>query len=116
MGKQAAEEGLSQLQLEPDTGAIHWGKNQNNGLVRDLNPGPLAPEARIIPLDQRATCAIQPTQRLINSQYDGLIRFGGYKNCANGNVRIRNARESTVMETSFINKYVTTDAQCDFRT
>ena len=27
----------------------HW------GLVRDLNPGPLAPKARIIPLDQRAT-------------------------------------------------------------
>ena len=26
-----------------------------NGLVRDLNPGPRAPEARIIPLDQRAT-------------------------------------------------------------
>ena len=25
------------------------------GLVRDLNPGPRAPEARIIPLDQRAT-------------------------------------------------------------
>ncbi len=25
------------------------------GLVRDLNPGPLAPEARIITLDQRAT-------------------------------------------------------------
>ena len=25
-----------------------------NGLVRDLNPGPLAPKARIIPLDQRA--------------------------------------------------------------
>jgi hypothetical protein len=24
------------------------------GLVRDLNPGPRAPEARIIPLDQRA--------------------------------------------------------------
>ena len=24
------------------------------GLVRDLNPGPLAPKARIIPLDQRA--------------------------------------------------------------
>ena len=24
------------------------------GLVRDLNPGPLAPEARIIPLDQQA--------------------------------------------------------------
>ena len=27
------------------------------GLVRDLNPGPLAPKARIIPLDQRATYA-----------------------------------------------------------
>ena len=27
---------------------------KNNGLVRDLNPGPLAPKARIIPLDQRA--------------------------------------------------------------
>ena len=24
------------------------------GLVRELNPGPLAPEARIIPLDQQA--------------------------------------------------------------
>ncbi len=28
---------------------------KRGGLVRDLNPGPLAPEARIIPLDQRAT-------------------------------------------------------------
>ena len=27
------------------------------GLVRDLNPGPRAPEAQIIPLDQRATQA-----------------------------------------------------------
>lgn len=27
---------------------------QQRGLVRDLNPGPLAPKARIIPLDQRA--------------------------------------------------------------
>ena len=25
-----------------------------SGLVRELNPGPLTPEARIIPLDQRA--------------------------------------------------------------
>ena len=30
--------------------------NENEGLVRDLNPGPRAPEARIIPLDQRARC------------------------------------------------------------
>ena len=29
-------------------------RHQNTGLVRDLNPGPLAPKARIIPLDQRA--------------------------------------------------------------
>ncbi len=30
-------------------------KKNESGLVRDLNPGPLAPKARIIPLDQRAT-------------------------------------------------------------
>ena len=29
------------------------------GLVRELNPGPRAPEARIIPLDQRATNRIK---------------------------------------------------------
>ena len=28
------------------------------GLVRDLNPGPLAPKARIIPLDQQATWSV----------------------------------------------------------
>ena len=28
---------------------------QKVGLSRELNPGPLAPEARIIPLDQRAS-------------------------------------------------------------
>ena len=28
--------------------------HKNYGLVRDSNPGPLAPKARIIPLDQRA--------------------------------------------------------------
>ena len=27
---------------------------KKSGLVRELNPGPRAPEARIIPLDQRA--------------------------------------------------------------
>lgn len=29
-------------------------KKKKNGLVRESNPGPLAPEARIIPLDQQA--------------------------------------------------------------
>ena len=28
----------------------------NEGPVWELNPGPLAPKARIIPLDQQATC------------------------------------------------------------
>ena len=30
-------------------------KKKIHGLVRDSNPGPLAPKARIIPLDQQAT-------------------------------------------------------------
>ena len=30
-------------------------KEKKNGLVRESNPGPLAPEARIIPLDQQAS-------------------------------------------------------------
>ena len=35
--------------------ALEEGNNfRSEGLVRDLNPRPLAPEARIIPLDQRA--------------------------------------------------------------
>ena len=41
--------------------ALHIRINKNKiiqikvfGLVRELNPGPLAPEAKIIPLDQRA--------------------------------------------------------------
>ena len=29
---------------------------RTKGLLRELNPGPLAPEARIIPLDQAASC------------------------------------------------------------
>ena len=31
------------------------GSSKTDGPVRDLNPGPLAPKARIIPLDQQAT-------------------------------------------------------------
>ena len=33
-------------------------KKKKSGLVRDSNPGPLAPEARIIPLDQQASQCI----------------------------------------------------------
>jgi hypothetical protein len=32
-----------------------FGEQKILGLVRELNPGPRAPEARIIPLDQRAS-------------------------------------------------------------
>ena len=31
-----------------------YSRTKKLGLVRDLNPGPLAPKARIMPLDQRA--------------------------------------------------------------
>ena len=37
---------------------IYWACPKRQGLVRDLNPGPLAPKARIIPLDQRASIEI----------------------------------------------------------
>ena len=34
---------------------FHWHRHMTQGLLRELNPGPLAPEARIIPLDQAAS-------------------------------------------------------------
>ncbi len=40
----------------PDgTGKKGGEKEKKIGLVRESNPGPLAPEARIIPLDQQAS-------------------------------------------------------------
>ena len=42
--------------LDPVSVAIYL-STKRSGLVRELNPGPLAPEARIIPLDQRAIVA-----------------------------------------------------------
>ena len=47
---------------------------KNVGLVRELNPGPRAPEARIIPLDQRArygsiNCVYRIRSRCLNSDY-----------------------------------------------
>ena len=42
---------------------------KHDGLVRDLNPGPLAPKARIIPLDQRATLMhVHLAQKLIATE------------------------------------------------
>ena len=43
--------------LPPDQTSVLRFKKRD-GLVRDLNPGPLAPKARIIPLDQRATTSL----------------------------------------------------------
>ena len=42
------------------------------GLVRDLNPGPLAPKARIIPLDQRAVYSWQPSVKRLFPQATSL--------------------------------------------
>ena len=57
------------------------------GLVRELNPGPLAPEARIIPLDQRAndllhsslshpSFALFKLTRLINIFHQTEVKHG----------------------------------------
>ena len=34
-------------------------ESEIKGLLRELNPGPLAPEARIMPLDQAASCSVR---------------------------------------------------------
>ena len=39
---------------------------KKDGLVRDSNPGPLAPEARIIPLDQQASTAYDFSTSILN--------------------------------------------------
>ena len=45
-----------------------------SGLVRDLNPGPRAPEARIIPLDQRATSSgTTQTERLCSWTINSML-------------------------------------------
>ena len=41
---------------------------RKNGLLRELNPGPLAPEARIMPLDQAAVLENSPGYRTPCSQ------------------------------------------------
>ena len=46
---------LRHLQAEPVRKRDDSSMQRDNGLDRDLNPGPLAPEARIILLDHRAT-------------------------------------------------------------
>ena len=51
---------------------------KKNGLVRDSNPGPLAPEARIIPLDQQASTAYDSRISLLN-----LLAETGLCDCAN---------------------------------
>ena len=48
------------------------GIKEKVGLIRDSNPGPLAPEARIIPLDQRANNTYRQAEIYI-SQYHHLV-------------------------------------------
>ena len=45
-------------------GKVKKEREEKNGPVRDLNPGPLAPKARIIPLDQQAVLEIQDHSEL----------------------------------------------------
>ena len=55
------------------------------GLVRDLNPGPLAPKARIIPLDQRADLVEVPLDLFVNQIHPrihaqtGVAKLYGFK-------------------------------------
>ena len=49
-------------------------KAKGYGLVRDLNPGPRAPEARIIPLDQRATFVEATFSKLFNRGLSGSTK------------------------------------------
>ena len=42
------------------------------GLLRELNPGPVAPEARIIPLDQAAN----ETKAFISKAYANVNKMG----------------------------------------
>ena len=53
-------------------------KTGAGGLLRELNPGPLAPEARIMPLDQAASCAsmIQIRRRRGQDGGSGLLGDG----------------------------------------
>ena len=48
-------------------------QTEKEGLVRDLNPGPLAPKARIIPLDQRADVEAEKFNHYITNKYFSII-------------------------------------------
>ena len=51
------------------------------GLVRDLNPGPLAPKARIIPLDQRADINIHGLRNIALELLRKVIITLGFTFC-----------------------------------
>ena len=48
-------------------------KKQKNGPVRESNPGPLAPKARIMPLDQQAILLKVLTFKLITNNFNILF-------------------------------------------
>ena len=61
-----------------DTSTVLCCKHENStdtkGLLRELNPGPLAPEARIIPLDQAASGMLIGRQAIWGGDLRPLIR------------------------------------------
>ena len=66
---------FSAIPSENHIGAFYLLQKLKTGLVRDLNPGPLAPEARIIPLDQRADAQNRPWTTL--KVVPGFLRSQG---------------------------------------
>ena len=55
---------------------VYWDsfqKKQKNGPVRESNPGPLAPKARIMPLDQQAIFNWVLTFKLIATNFNVLF-------------------------------------------
>ena len=54
-GGEGGGEASDTLFLKPNCQGCNEKKKKFSGLVRDSNPGPLAPKARIMPLDQQAT-------------------------------------------------------------
>ena len=68
----------------------------NKGLFRELNPGPLAPEARIMPLDQTASCKPATKARRRRAQAQQLCDALGVPSSPAGlNVTFRNLRGIT---------------------
>jgi hypothetical protein len=58
--------------------------SMSKGLFRELNPGPLAPEARIIPLDQTARWEIEFTIHSVSALNEPLRKWMRSEHSGNG--------------------------------